>query len=715
MSRSSRSHVAHPLPRVSGIPARCFASVWQRLKDFAGFGGEATYLWPRWIVLRGVGLIYVVIFAGIIDEAAALIGPDGLAPLPAMMAQLRETYPSFASALLHAPTLFWVSTHPWMPVILAWSGLLAAVALVLNLWPRMSLFVCWLALLSFARGWLVFSEPLLDWLMLEVALLCLFFAPKGWRPGLGADSSPRPLVVFTMRWLLFRIMMETGLSKIFSGEERWRNLTAMDFFYETAPCPTILAYLDHQLPHAWHVVEVVLTFAAEIGAPLVAAFGGRRGRWAAFLCWSVFQVGIQLTANFGWLNVASFTLGFLFLDDQMLAAVARRLPWRRRSAVIASAALRPARVPMLSAWQRSALGLVLWTHFAFSFLVFWPPSTLPLTATVEAVINPVKNVLKGLGAVNKYTLYSRLDPFHFVAEFVGSNDGGVTWRTYEYRYFPQALDRMSPFIAPRFPRFEATLQIQGITQQEPAMIYASVATRLLEQNPHVLALFKANPFPDRPPQMIRTPGYHYTLTDYAAYRENGHFWKRVYVGEYIPMFYVNEHGQIARSSSALEQLRISAHYGNPASQAHLGFLSLVGEEGVAKDGAAAARWLRLASEQGVADAQLNLALVLAAGDGVPVDLDGARQWCRRAAEQGLVEAQDRLGMLYLQGGAGRRNEREALVWFQVAALSGHAGASDHRRIAISRMAPDVVEEALRTGERLFATIAEHAKKSQVNP
>lgn len=678
--------------RTSTMPGR-LASVWHRMKDFAGHGTESTWLWPRWLVLRAVGLVYVIIFTGILGEYRALIGPEGLAPLHEMMAQLRANHPNLLAAIWQEPTLFWLSSDPVMPGILAWCGLGAALALVLNLWPRLSLFLCWLMLLSFARGWVVFSDPQVDWLMLEVALLCIPFAPAGCRPGLGAESSPRPIAVFMVRWLLFRIMFETGISKLLSGDERWLNFTAMDVLYETAPCPTILGYFAHQLPHAWHVGEILLTYAAEILAPLLALAGGRRGRWIAFALWSVFQIGIQLTCSFGWLNTASLALGLLLLDDRMLRDAARRLRWPRIGNAIAAqvALVRPSRP--LRKWQGAALATLLWTHFALSILVYWAATTLPLSATLEKFNAALRPFYAGFGSVNAYLLYSRLDPFHFVAEFVGSNDGGITWRPYEFRYYPQALDRMPWFVAPWFPRFEATLQVQAAVRNEASALYASVATRLLERNPAVLKLFARDPFPDRPPQLIRTPGYHYTMTDLKAWRERGEYWQRTYLGEYQPMLYLNLAGQVAQVGSEFEQLSVLAFHGNATAQNELGFQYLNGADDLPRDPVEAAKWLRLAANQGVAEAQLNLALMHARGDGMPRDPAQALLWCERAARQGHPAAQDQLGVMLLSGEARPRDEVEALAWFMVAANQGHAEAARHRDIALAHMSPAAIASA----------------------
>ena len=124
-----------------------------------------------------------------------------------------------------------------------------------------------------------------------------------------------------------------------------------------------------------------------------------------------------------------------------------------------------------------------------------------------------------------------------------------------------------------------------------------------------------------------------------------------------------------------------------------------------RDGAQAAMWFRRAAEQGLADAQFNLALILLQGDGVPRDPTEAMVWCRRAAEQGITDAQDQLGIMYLSGEGRPRNEIEALTWFEVAAQSGHAEAQRHRAIAISHMSPTNVVLAQERAEMIRANLA----------
>jgi len=46
--------------------------------------------------------------------------------------------------------------------------------------------------------------------------------------------TPVPIsTIYALRWLLFRIMMGSGLIKLRSNDDKWKTLTAMNYFYET--------------------------------------------------------------------------------------------------------------------------------------------------------------------------------------------------------------------------------------------------------------------------------------------------------------------------------------------------------------------------------------------------------------------------------------------------------------------------------------------------
>ncbi|MEO6876292.1 MAG: lipase maturation factor family protein, partial [Opitutaceae bacterium] len=521
---------------------------WIRIKDFSGWG-DATYLWPRWLVLRAVGLVFVLIFAGILKEGQVLVGPKGLIPLSLFFQDLHVRLPSVVEAFLQAPSLFWAGTSAAMITLVAWMGMLAAIALVLNLWPRLALLGCWVALLSFVTTWGIFSGSQVDQLMLETALLCIPFAPAGYRPGLGAASPPRPIAVFIVRWLLFRVMFESGVAKLIAGDPRWWNGTAMDVLYETSPFPTILGYLDHQLPHGYHLFEMALTYAAEFLAPLLAVFAGRRGRWVAFWIWVIFQAGIQLTNNFGWLNTVSIALGVLLLDDQMLVAAAEKLRWLRLGQFLSKTTARgwPTLAlatagahgpPALARWRLTALRTALWAQFGLTLFFFATYFGMPVSGFPYALGRPLKFGLENFRAANPYTLYGGLLTARYAVEFEGSNDAGVTWRPYEYHYQPQRPDRMGPFIAPWYPRFEATLQIEA-THQTPSPLYALVAQHLLQDDQAVIGLFRRNPFPGAPPTLIRMPVYQLTFTDATMRRATGNFWHKELQGEYLPMMSID--------------------------------------------------------------------------------------------------------------------------------------------------------------------------------
>ncbi len=61
-------------------------------------------------------------------------------------------------------------------------------------------------------------------------------------------------------------------------------------------------------------------------------------------------------------------------------------------------------------------------------------------------------------------------------------------------------------------------------------------------------------------------------------------------------------------------------------------------QGVPQNDAEAAKWLRLAADQGLASAQCNLGVIYAKGQGVPEDYVLAYVWFNLSAAQGIKEA-----------------------------------------------------------------------------
>lgn len=507
---------------------------------FFGFGQTApSLLWPRWLVLRGIGLVYVVIFAGIIVEGAALVGPQGIAPIAEFCARLREVFPSPFERFLRAPSLFWfVGSSPLILTALPWLGLSAAVTLVFNFWPRLCLFTCWAIFLSFVSTWQIFTASIDDQLMLEVALLAIHFAPAGMRPGLGKASPPAPIAIFAMRFLLFRVMFEAGVIKLIPADSHWRNLTAMDALFQSSPAPTVLGYLNSRLPHPILVAQIALTFVAEIVAPLVVLFGGARWRWFAFFAWTLFQAGIQATINFGWLNTVSIALGILLLDDAMLAQATALLRWPSLPAAAASSPDRR------RDWSRRTLCVALGLHAAVSVYFFAVEAANRTESGIPPLgTRPVEFFLRDFHSANCYIPFASFPEPKYEVEFAGSNDGGQTWRPYEFRFKPQREDAMSPFFAPWFSRFEASLQLAVYAR--PSHV-EKTAGRILSGNPDVIGLFRRNPFPDRPPTQLRMLVFQFSFVDWPAHRATGRFWNKELVGDLRPPLSLDAEGRLSK-------------------------------------------------------------------------------------------------------------------------------------------------------------------------
>ncbi len=113
------------------------------------------------------------------------------------------------------------------------------------------------------------------------------------------------------------------------------------------------------------------------------------------------------------------------------------------------------------------------------------------------------------------------------------------------------------------------------------------------------------------------------------------------------------------SSKQIEDLRIKAEQGNPASQFQLG-VAYDQSQGVTRNLSEAASWYRKAADKGYAVAQNSLGSLYQYGEGIPQDNKEAMLWYKKAAEQDYGEAYTNLGYMY-DGGLGVEQDKQKAV------------------------------------------------------
>jgi len=516
--------------------------------------GAKDRLGPRWIFLRALGGIYFSAFYSLVFQIRGLIGPDGILPADEYLKAVAHSF-GYSRGLWFAPTLLWLSSGPPMLTALCWVGMVAALLLTLNVWPRGMLVICFVCFLSFVSAAQDFSGYQSDGMLLEAGFIALFFAPAGFRPGFGSVA-PSRASLFLLQWEWFRIYFESGVAKIAGGDPEWRHFTAMDEYYQNGPLPTWIGWYVQHLPHWFHASTAFATVALELGLVWML-FLPRRWRILCFLIVTPWELGVILTANYTFLNYLVLALGFLLLDDRFLM---RFLPPAWKTSLVpattantmaeskdsqasdsgdtAESSPYPQRLREDSAQTSRGirgLGKILklclstislgWIFYATTAQLLWMFSLTVPDAPVEA-LDPFR-------VANRYGLFGIMTRGRYEIEFQGSEDG-KNWVPYPFRYKPQDLSVPPGIYAPYQPRFDWNLWFASLGSWGDYSIVPRTEVQLLSNDKDVLNLFAKNPFPNGPPRQVRAVMWQYWFTTMSEKRTQGLWWRRQFVGLYAP-------------------------------------------------------------------------------------------------------------------------------------------------------------------------------------
>ena len=517
-----------PLPRWSYDHVPGFAAVsefaYRFIAGHRGLAGGATkllwgndvrqptYFRARNWFLRALGAIYLIAFLSFWVQADGLVGERGILPLARFLeaagAQLGER------AWFVLPTLCWFNSSNAFLHLICGAGAFLSVLLIAQIAPAVSLGLLWMLYLSLSIAGQTFFSFQWDILLLETGFLAIFLAPWRWWP---RRDRPAPLsrpALFLLQFLLFKLMLMSGVVKLTSGDASWWNLSALDYHYWTQPLPTVLGWWADKSPEWLKHFSTATVLGIEIVAPFLI-WCPRRLRLLGCGLLVFLQVVIGLTGNYAFFNLLTIALCLLLIDDRVWPGPRLTNP-----------------APAAGRWATWAPALVL-------------ALTTPLNALLLA--NGFKPDLVWPTALE--SLYNKVAPFRIVNGYglfrvmtkerpeivIEGSENGIEWKAYEFKWKPGALERRPAFVAPHQPRLDWQMWFAALGEVRQNPWFIGLMLRLLENSPEVTALLGKNPFPDQPPRYLRANIYRYHFSSREELAHTGAWWRREDERVYLPV------------------------------------------------------------------------------------------------------------------------------------------------------------------------------------
>ncbi|PYR80869.1 MAG: hypothetical protein DMF87_07470 [Acidobacteria bacterium] len=454
-----------------------------------------AYWYSRFVFERALAALYLVAFLVAANQFVPLLGERGLLPV----SRFTQSVPFRAS-----PSLFYLSHSDTAFRVCAWVGVALAVLTLIG-WPQQRGSVVaavvwasmWLLYLSFVNVGQTFYGFGWETLLLESGFLAIFLG--GW------TTQPSMWLVWMYRWLLFRVMFGAGLIKI-RGDSCWRDLTCLNYYYETQPIPNSLSWYFHWLPAGVHKAGVAINHVVELIVPFGYFAPQPLASIAGFLTMG-FQGMLIVSGNLSWLNWLTLALCVPALDDRFLSWLPMTAPALQEPDVI---------------------------HRGAIYLLAAIVGVLSIAPTLN-MLSPrqvMNTSFEPLHIVNTYGAFGSITRTRYEIVIEGSDDSS-TWREYEFKGKPGDPARVAPQIAPYHLRLDWLMWFAAFSPRPQDEWFIALLQRLLQGDAATLSLLKTNPFPDHAPRYLRARYYRYWFTTADERRQTGRWWNRELASEYV--------------------------------------------------------------------------------------------------------------------------------------------------------------------------------------
>ncbi|MFH8552894.1 lipase maturation factor family protein [Streptomyces celluloflavus] len=500
---------------------------------------DTDYGLGRLIFQRMLAVLYLTAFVAAARQFRALIGARGMLPVPEFVARVPFRAAPSVFQLRYSDRFF--AAWTWCGALLA-AAVAAGAADAVPLWASMvmwaALWVMYLSVVNVGQTWYGFGW---ESLLLEAGFLAVFLG--------NATIAPPVLVMWLLRWLLFRVEFGAGLIKM-RGDRCWRDLTCLYYHHETQPMPGPLSWFFHHLPKPLHRAEVAANHVAQLGLPVLLFTPQPVAGWAA-LAMAATQLWLVFSGNFAWLNWLTIALALSAVGPLWTAGPqtpASPPVWFTVlviavTALVAALSYRPAR-NLLTRQQRMNTSYEP-LHLVNSYGAFGSITRVRR----EIVIEGTTDAATGPGTVRPaHELHGEPLDRHQVDWYRRRSGQGrpvleradrevpadAGWQEYGFHGKPDDPRRWPRQFAPFHLRLDWLLWFVALSPAYGLPWFEGFLLRLLLNDRDTLGLLRHNPFPDRPPRYVRARVFRYRFTTWRELRETGACWHREYVRELLP-------------------------------------------------------------------------------------------------------------------------------------------------------------------------------------
>lgn len=466
------------------------------------------------LFIRLMGVIYLIAFISALSQIRGLIGENGILPVKNIVTKVKA---SSSINLYHWPSILYFDPSDSMLQALCLLGAIASAFIITGLiqrWMILFNFVLYLSLVHAGQEFFMYQW---DSLLLESSVVAFFLASKNLTDRYNLAIVPNVFALWVARFLLFKLMFQSGLVKILSHDPTWGGLTALQYHFMTQPLPNPLSWYAHHAPVSLLKLGTAMTLALELIFSWMILIPNRFGPWAAiiFTPMAALQILIMMTGNYGFFNLLTLALCLMLVDDDLFHEwLPKKVFWNLY--------VHPYAQDFIERKSFLAPLYLLCTTCLFVLTTFYQLK-LPLPDHIKSVYQSTQNTVGRFRLINTYGLFSVMTKTRPEIIIEGSMDG-KNWEEIYFRYKIGRTQKRPPWAFFHMPRLDWQMWFAALGTYENSPWFGAFLTRLLEGSTDVDLLLEES-LDKSYPKFIRAYLYEYNFSPYQS-QKSGIWWNR---------------------------------------------------------------------------------------------------------------------------------------------------------------------------------------------